>query len=126
VRLLIDTHVQVRLLLDQRTSIPAVVADALEDTANDVLISAVSIWEIAIKRSANKLGLEDWWPAAVKAFGFAQTPVTAEHAIAVQDLPWHHKDPFDRLLVAQARVEGATLVTADRRLASYDVPILWG
>lgn len=90
-----------------------------------VLVSAASVWENAIKRSLGKLEIEDRWPAALARLGFTQCPVTAEHAAAVQSLPWLHRDPFDRLLVAQARLEEATLVTADARIREYDVRTLW-
>jgi PIN domain nuclease of toxin-antitoxin system len=124
-RLLLDTHVVVWLLLDDRGRIPESVVEELEDTENDVLLSALTVWEIAIKRSLGKLEIEDRWPRAVTRLGFDPTPVTAEHAAAVAVLPPHHRDPFDRLLVAQATIEEATLVTADPKLSDYDVPILW-
>lgn len=124
--LLLDTHVVLWAISGDRRRVPARVTALLEDSGTKVLLSAVSIWEIAVKRSIGKLDAEDGWLRAVNHLGFTHTPVTAEHAAAVEALPWHHKDPFDRLLIAQAGVEQATLVTADARMASYDVPILWG
>lgn len=124
-RLLLDTNVLVWLLLGRRERVPDATVGAIEDAANPVLVSAASVWEIAIKRSLGKLDIEDRWPRALTRLGFDQCPVTAEHAAAVEALPWLHRDPFDRLLVAQARLEQATLVTADARVRAYDVPTMW-
>lgn len=124
-RLLLDTNVVLWLLLGDRLRVPGQVVDAIQDVRNAVLVSAASVWEIAIKRSLGKLEIEDRWPTALSRFGFEQRPVTAEHAAAVEALPWHHRDLFDRLLIAQAGVEKATLVSADARFAAYDVPTLW-
>lgn len=81
--------------------------------------------EIASKRSLGRLELPDSWPRGVPRLGCLPLPVTASHAAEVERLPWHHRDPFDRLLVAQALVEDAELVTADRSLSAYQVPIRW-
>ena len=124
-RLLLDTNVVVWLLLGDRDQVPDRVADLVQDARIPVLVSAVSVWEIAIKRSLGKLQIEDRWSGALARLGFAQCPVTAEHAAAVEGLPWLHRDPFDRLLIAQARLEEATLVTADARVRTYDIPTLW-
>jgi PIN domain nuclease of toxin-antitoxin system len=124
-RLLLDTNVAVWLLLGDRDRVSPRAVHALEDTANDVAVSAASVWEIAIKRSLGKLTLPDGWTTALSRLGFDPMPVTAIHAAAVEDLPWHHRDPFDRLLVAQASVEVCALVTADSRLATYQIETLW-
>lgn len=124
-RFLLDTHVVLWLLLGERQRIPEPVEDALADLDNVVLLSGASIWEIAVKRSIGKLGLEDRWLAATNRLGFEATPITAEHAATVETLPLLHRDPFDRLLLAQAMVERSTLVTADPRMSAYDVPTLW-
>jgi PIN domain nuclease of toxin-antitoxin system len=125
-RLLLDTNVVLWLLLSDRPRIPDRVADLLQDASTPVLVSAASVWEIAIKRSLGKLKIEDRWTDALTRLGFTHSPVTAEHAAAVERLPWLHRDPFDRLLIAQATLEGATLTTADPRIRAYDVPTLWG
>ena len=88
-------------------------------------VSAVSVWEIAIKRSLGKLTIEDGWSRALARLGFDALPITAIHAEAVERLPWHHRDPFDRLLVAQAATEGLELVTADPRCAAYGGAVVW-
>ena len=124
--LLLDTHVLLWLISGNRRRIPEQIVAQLERLDTRVLLSAVCVLEIAIKRSSGKLDVEDGWVELINQFGFQHRPVTAEHAVAVGHLPWHHRDPFDRLLVAQAKVEGATLVTADERLSAYDVPVLWG
>jgi PIN domain nuclease of toxin-antitoxin system len=123
--LLVDTNVVVWLLLGDRPRVSEPARIALEDERNRVVVSAVSVWEIAVKRSLGKLTIEDGWGRALARLGFDALPVTSIHAEAVERLPWHHRDPFDRLLVAQARTEGFALVTADPRLASYDVDVVW-
>ena len=124
-RLLLDTNVAVWLLLGDRGLVSPCAVQALEDTNNEVALSAATVWEIAIKRSLQKVTLPDGWAVALRRLGFDPMPVTAIHAAAVERLPWHHRDPFDRLLVAQASVEGRMLVTADRRLGEYPVETLW-
>ncbi len=124
-RLLLDTNVAVWLLLGDRESVSQHAVAAMEDERNEIAISAASVWEIAIKRSLGKLRIEDRWAKALTRLGFQPLPVTAVHAEAVESLPWHHRDPFDRLLVAQASVERRTLVSADPRLAAYEVDVLW-
>jgi PIN domain nuclease of toxin-antitoxin system len=124
-RLLLDTNVAVWLLLGDRGRVSKPAVRALEDTTNDVALSAATVWEIAIKRSLGKVTLPDTWVVSLGRLGFDPMPVTSIHAAAVERLPWHHRDPFDRLLVAQASVERCGLVTADRRLAEYGVEILW-
>lgn len=124
-RLLLDTNVAVWLLLGDRERVSRRAVDAMEDEANEIALSAASVWEIAIKRSLGKLTIEDRWARALMRLGFDPLPVTALHAEAVEGLPWHHRDPFDRLLVAQAAVEGYALVSADPRLGDYAVDVLW-
>jgi len=95
----------------------------LEDEANEVFVSILSVWEIAIKRPLRRSDPPPMSAAAAMeefgAAGFAFVPITGDHAIQVEALPLHHRDPFDRLLVAQALTEGMRLVTHDRQLAVY-------
>lgn len=98
----------------------------MQDSSHELLLSVVSVWEIAIKRSLGRLDLDPTWARELLRLDLVQLPVTAEHARQVEVLPWHHRDPFDRLLVAQAGAEQCPLVTADARLGAYDVSILWG
>jgi len=89
-----------------------------------VFVSAVSAWEAAIKVSLGRLELPDTIEAGVLASGFEKLVITFSHAERVGGLPAHHRDPFDRMLVAQAQAEGLTLVTADAALERYDVPLM--
>lgn len=124
-RVLLDTNVVVWLLLGDRAAVTEDARRVLLDERNEIAVSAVSVWEIAIKRSLGKLVIEDGWAKALGRLGFNPMPVTAEHAERVEDLPWHHRDPFDRLLLAQASLEACTLVSADQRFADYGVELVW-
>lgn len=101
----------------------------INDSQNELLLSAVSSWEIAIKSGIGKLILpippEEYVPDRMRSSGVIGMPIEHSHALRVAALPLHHRDPFDRLLVAQAQVEGLSLLSADRQLARYDVEILW-
>lgn len=121
--LLLDTHVVLWWRLDS----PRVKRAARESiaTADVVWVSAVSGWEVAIKQGLGKLRLADPFASMVKASEFSELPVTLRHAEQLATLAPHHTDPFDRMLVAQAQVEGATLVTHDRQFAPYGIPIVW-
>jgi PIN domain nuclease of toxin-antitoxin system len=126
-RLLLDTHVLLWALADPRR-LPGAARDAIEDGDNDVLFSAASIWEIAIKSQVLRaeFGVDTATIiGAARDLRFDELAVGAEHAAAVAALPPHHKDPFDRLLVAQALTEPARLVTADRALAAYSDDLVW-
>ena len=123
--LLVDTNVIVWLLLGARPRVSETARLALEDERNRVVVSAATVWEIAVKRSVGKLTIEDGWSRALTRLGFDALPVTSIHAEAVEHLPRHHRDPFDRLLVAQARTEDLELVSADARLAAYGVGLVW-
>jgi PIN domain nuclease of toxin-antitoxin system len=100
----------------------------LQDPANTVLLSVVSVWEMLIKFQLGKLTLRAALAGIVaqqRANGIQILPVTLDHVLAVERLPTAHKDPFDRLLAAQANVEGAVLLSADPIFAQYPVHILW-
>lgn len=124
-KLLLDTQ----LLLwaaGQPERLSARARKLLDDPRNDLLFSAASLWEIAIKST---LGREDFQvePRLLRRGlldnGYVELPVTSEHAVGIDALPLHHKDPFDRLLLAQALVEGVVLLTADAQLARYGGPV---
>jgi len=122
-RLLLDTHV----FLWWRGE-PARLGSAVRDriaTADIVFVSVASAWEAAIKASLGRIELPDTIEAGVLASGFEKLLITFSHAERVTALPPHHRDPFDRMLVAQAQSEGLTLVTHDRLLEPYEVEILW-
>jgi PIN domain nuclease of toxin-antitoxin system len=101
---------------------------AIERGAVAVYVSAASAWEIAIKAQAGRLGLSSplhqWMPDELERNGFVILSVTAGHAVGVGSLPTHHDDPFDRILIVQARQEGLTIVTSDTAFDAYDVPVL--
>jgi PIN domain nuclease of toxin-antitoxin system len=123
VRLLLDTHVFLWWCEDGRRLEKA--ARLAIQEADDVFVSAASAWEVALKIAIGKLRIPGPFAAAVAANSFAELPITFAHATAVGSLPPHHTDPFDRMLAAQAKVESLTLVTHDRRLEPYALPILW-
>jgi PIN domain nuclease of toxin-antitoxin system len=118
VRLLLDTHVFVWFLADA----PELTKKARRtiDDADEVAVSAASIWELAIKAALGKIRIDvSRAQEGIAGSGFVELPVRAAHAVAVAELPAHHRDPFDRLLVAQAISEPFSLLTADRALARY-------
>jgi PIN domain nuclease of toxin-antitoxin system len=120
------------LLLDTHIALWAITGDATldEDFLDrlrrdpDVFLSPVSLWEITIKQATGKLTGPADLAERVRDMGFRELPVTYAHAIAAGRLPPHHRDPIDRMLVAQAAVEGLTLVSRDESIARYDVDIL--
>ncbi len=117
-RLLLDTHVLLWWLADA----PQLRADHREviaDGANEVLFSAVSVAEVTIKQSLGKLEAPRNISGAASAAGFVELPFTARHAERLRDLPWLHRDPFDRMLVGQALAEGLELLTVDPRVRAY-------
>ncbi len=98
--------------------------DLIENVQLTLWVSTVSFWELAIKQAVGKIDPTLRIEPAMKTYGFAELPISSKYASAVRALPMLHGDPFDRMLVAQAMVEGLTLVTSDRRLAGYAVAIL--
>jgi PIN domain nuclease of toxin-antitoxin system len=124
-KLLLDTH----LLLWAAGSpdrLPAAARSLLEDPQNEPIFSSASLWEVAIKHG---LGRADFRVDArllrrgLLDNGYGELPITSEHAVALDSLPSIHKDPFDRILIAQSMVEGITLLTADPVVAQYPAPI---
>lgn len=120
-RLLLDTNVLVRWHANQLR--PAAVRAVRR--ADLVAVSAITAWEIAIKRAVGKLKLEDPVEELVARNGFLALPVTVRHGDLLRDLPRHHPDPFDRLLIVQALDEGLTILTSDRGFEPYRVPVVW-
>jgi PIN domain nuclease of toxin-antitoxin system len=123
--LLLDTHLLLWAASEpQRLSAKA--RTLLLDPANQLVFSSASLWEISIKngldRSDFNVDLRRLWRMLL-VNGYRELPVTSEHSVAVNDLPLLHKDPFDRILVAQARMEGLTLLTADKLVAKYGDPV---
>jgi PIN domain nuclease of toxin-antitoxin system len=124
VKLLLDTHAALWWLSgDERFGHAA--AGQLDDADNQVLLSAAVVWEVATKRSLGKLDAPGDFAPTLLGAGALPLPVGLEHAAAAGELPWHHRDPFDRLLVAQTAIEGAVLVTRDEAFRAYGVPVIW-
>jgi PIN domain nuclease of toxin-antitoxin system len=128
VKVLLDSHA----LLWYTVNDPQLSGDAkalILDPANEVSFSSASFWEIAIKVSINKLKLhqpfEDFIDVCLNRYGFKILPIEPKHAAVLIGLPFHHRDPFDRLLVAQAMVEGVPIVSSDATLDRYPIRRLW-
>jgi len=122
-QLLLDTHAFLWWLGDDPKLGPQARA-TIGDGGNAVFVSAASAWEIAVKRASGKLDAPGDIAAWIAKSDFSELPIEVEHAIAAAELPRHHTDPFDRMLIAQARLEELTLVAHDDELARYDVAIL--
>jgi PIN domain nuclease of toxin-antitoxin system len=121
--LLLDTRALL-WWLDDDPGLSDKARNAIAKGRNVVFVSAASIWEIRIKQALGKLRLPRSFRETLERQPFMWLPVTVEHAHAVSGLPDHHRDPFDRMLVAQAKVERLTLVTRDERIRRYAVPII--
>mgnify|MGYP000664850910 CR=1 FL=1 len=124
---MLDTNVAILWATDRRSLHPDV-DEMLMSVSTVRLLSAVVPWEIAIKWKIGKLRLDAhprlWTARLVRELALDPLPIDAEHVLQVADLPDHHRDPFDRLLIAQAQVEGIPIVTADRTFARYDVAVV--
>ena len=121
-KVLLDSHVLLWWLFeDDRLSDAA--HEVIAEGADEVVVSAASVWEIGIKRALGKLAAPGDLPEQVATSGFTAWPMTVDDARAAANLPRHHGDPFDRMLVAQARERDATLMSADRVMADYDVDL---
>lgn len=127
-RYLLDTQTWLWMqVCPERLTADAV--DLVSDAAHELVLSAASSWEIAVKYARGKLPLPqppaDYVPDRIRSSGVGTLGISHSHALAVASLPPHHRDPFDRLLVAQAQLERLTIVTADRAFEPYDVPVVW-
>jgi PIN domain nuclease of toxin-antitoxin system len=120
---LLDTNAMLWAMGELPRLRPATSA-ALRDPDNEVRVSSASVWEAAIKVAKGKLALTFDLARGLEETRLQPLPITHRHALAASALPRHHDDPFDRMLVAQAQLEGLTLVTTDRALAAYDVAVL--
>jgi len=122
-RLLLDTHVLLWWLDDSR-ELSKATKDSIAAPEHLVFVSAVTIWEIVIKKALGKLELPDQWAETLEDEPFRRLPVTWEHALAVERLPHFHRDPFDRMLIGQAKVEDLVIVTHEEIVQRYNVGIL--
>jgi PIN domain nuclease of toxin-antitoxin system len=121
--LLLDTHVLLWALTDS-PKLGRGFREKIVDPANHILVSAASVWEISIKKRLGKLSVPYNLVEVIEASDFTPLPINFAHAMAAGALPLHHTDPFDRLLIAQARQENLLLVTHDRRFEAYQVNLL--
>jgi len=122
VRLLLDTNALLWWLANE--GLAAQAEEAISNPENLVAVSAVSAWEISIKKALGKLRAPDDLEHQIRAGGFTPLPVTIAHGVAAGRLPRHHDDPFDRILIAQAFAEGLTIVTSDKRFSDYSVSFI--
>ena len=128
-RYLLDTHCLLWWLTEpERLSAEAV--DIISDADNDILVSVASSWEIAIKYALGKLPLpaspEQYLPSRLQRCRFGTLHIEHAHALRVALLPLHHRDPFDRLLIAQSQIDRVPIITVDRQFAAYKVKVIWG
>ncbi len=127
-RVLLDTHAFLWFALDD-ARLSASAQSVMTDGGNELLLSPASYWEMAIKVSLGKYTIDEefepFMENQIKANGLSVLAVTVRHAAAVVALPFHHRDPFDRLLIAQAMVEGVPLLSADANLDAYPVTRIW-
>ena len=121
-RLLLDTHVFLWWRAGREMRAEAM--DAIR-AADDVFVSSASAWEVSIKAAIGKLRLTASFADGVAQSGFVPLPISLHHAAVAGELPPHHRDPFDRMLLAQARLERLTLISHDRRLEPYGSAIIW-
>lgn len=121
--LLLDSHALLWALHDPGRLRPEA-AKAIRDPGHGVFFSAASVWELELKAAVRKVDLPEAWLDAATEAGFVELPVTAAAARDSARLPWHHKDPFDRVLVAQALDEGLEIATRDSLIPLYEVPTL--
>lgn len=122
-RLLLDTHALLWLLADDPRLGPEV-RTTLRSEAEEIRVSAATAWEISIKRQLGKLRAPDDLEEQLRVGGLQPLAITVGHALLAGQLPAHHSDPFDRMLIAQASLERLTIVTHDPRFAKYGVPVL--
>lgn len=122
-RLLLDTHVLLWWLADD-PKLSGQHRELISDGENDVLVSSISIAEVSVKASLGKLDAPQMISDAVTDSGFEHLPFSEVHAELLRGLPWHHRDPFDRMLIAQAMADGLTLLSVDKRVGQYDLEVL--
>jgi PIN domain nuclease of toxin-antitoxin system len=127
-RLLLDTHCWLWWLIAPE-KLSSIAQEAMKDLDNELWLSVASIWEIGIKYKSGKLNLpqppDRFIPQQIQADQLSILSITSNHALKAADLPLNHKDPFDRMLIAQVSLEGLSILTNDQAFAAYDVVIFW-
>jgi PIN domain nuclease of toxin-antitoxin system len=128
VRYLLDTHTFLWFLTDDKR-LSSRAKGIIEDINNVIFLSSASVWELSIKSSIGKIkffvSLEEIINTAMNVYDFKHLPITIQHSLEVAKLPLYHRDPFDRVLIAQARVENMVLITCDSYMKQYDVNVIW-
>lgn len=128
-RLLLDTHALLWWIEGDTQRLSVAATEAIASPDSSVFVSAVSGWEVALKFRSGRLSLSDapdvYLPRHIQINGFETLPIHMSHTLAAGNLPEHHRDPFDRMLVAQAIEEELTLVSADAQIARYSATVLW-
>lgn len=122
-RLLLDTHALI-WWMEEPDLLSTKAREAIGDPHNRIYVSAISFLEIGIKQAYGNLSTKKPFEGCLEILGFSLLPLTDKHGLGVKHFPVHHKDPFDRALVAQCQSEGLTLVTRDRRLTAYNISVL--
>lgn len=121
--LTLDTHALL-WWLDDSPALSQGARATIMDDRNIVIVSAAVVWEIRIKQALGKLDIDASFLEVIRGQGFELLSITADHAYAVGDLPMHHRDPFDRLIIAQALLHGLTVVTRDPLFTKYEIPVI--
>ncbi|MFH1496809.1 MAG: type II toxin-antitoxin system VapC family toxin [Verrucomicrobiota bacterium] len=121
--LLLDSHALLWALIAPE-KLSKMSAAEIRNPARAVFYSPASVWELEIKIARGKLSLPDNWTDALARAGFLELAISTAHAVTAARLPWHHQDPFDRMLIAQAQTQGLRLVSRDRFAETYGVPLL--
>lgn len=122
---LIDTHILLWWLCDSPRLRPKI-RNLVANPDNEIYVRSVSIWEASIKRALGRLEFDHKeLLTAIESGRFTQLPITVQYGLVAGNLPRHHDDPFDRMLIAQAQVEGFSIITHDAQFKHYDVPIIW-
>ena len=122
-KLLLDSNAFIRAYA-RPLELSTAARQALADAANERFVSIASLWVIAVKMSIRKLDFAEDFAKALDDIAAAALPITLEHVARIQSLPLRHRDPFDRMMIAQALVDGLTIVTRDRQFQAYGVPVL--
>ncbi len=119
-KLLLDTHILI-WWLSEASRLSQTEIDLITDTDNFIFVSAATAWEIVVKKMIGKLEAPDDLPAALAINNFLELPITIEHSQKLYQLPLHHNDPFDRIMIAQAISEDLTFMTRDTKISLYDI-----
>lgn len=121
-RFLLDTHIFIWWMEGKKLG--ADISNLLQNPESVIFLSAVSVWEMVVKKAKGKLRLPQDWKKTIKDSRFEILPINLEYALTLESLPLHHNDPFDRMLIAQVKAESLTMITTDSKIKRYKIPIL--